>query len=206
MFDMGPDMIFRIPALLIAMTVHEYAHARVAVALGDPTPRLEGRLTLNPVAHLDPIGLLMLWIAQFGWAKPVQVNPRNFDNGSRGMMYVSLAGPGANLITAFVAMAAVLVAMNFGMRQDWLITTLQLIYSYNIIFAVFNMLPIPPLDGSKVLMNFLPGRIAYEYAGMERYGMFILIALVFTNVTSVILGPIINFLSYSMMQVLSFIF
>ena len=89
MFD--ADMIFRIPALLIALTIHEYAHARVAVHLGDPTPRFQGRLTLNPIPHLDPIGLIMLWLVQFGWAKPVEVEARNFKNWRQGMMWVALA-------------------------------------------------------------------------------------------------------------------
>ena len=97
----GPDMIFRLPALLIALTIHEYAHARVAVALGDPTPKFQGRLTLNPIAHLDPIGLIMLWLVQFGWAKPVEVNARNFKNWDKDMMWVALAGPGSNILIPF---------------------------------------------------------------------------------------------------------
>lgn len=204
MFD--ENMIFRIPALLIALTVHEYAHARVAVALGDPTPRFEGRLTLNPIAHLDPFGLIMLWLVQFGWAKPVSVNPRNFKNGRQGMMFVSLAGPGANLITAFAAMIILVIFSNMGIREYWIMTTLKLICSYNVMFAVFNMLPIPPLDGSKVLMNYLPGRLAYQYESYSQYGSLILMGLIVLGVVGFIISPIIKFILDAMWAIVTFIF
>jgi len=200
------DMIFRIPALLIALTVHEYAHARVAVALGDPTPRFEGRLTLNPIAHLDPFGLIMLWLVQFGWAKPVSVNPRNFKNGRQGMMFVSLAGPGANLITAFVAMLIWGILDAIGIREYWIITTLSLICRYNIIFAVFNMLPIPPLDGSKVLMNYLPGRLAYQYESYSQYGSLILMGLIISGLVGIIINPIAGWILKIMGLIVTFIF
>ena len=97
MFGFDVDMVYRIPALLAAMTIHEYAHARAAVAMGDPTPRFLGRVTLNPIPHIDPIGMLLLFIAGFGWAKPVPINPRNFFDGRKGTFIVSLAGAGANI-------------------------------------------------------------------------------------------------------------
>jgi Zn-dependent protease len=200
------DMIFRIPALLIALTIHEYAHARVAVALGDPTPRFEGRLTLNPIAHLDPFGLIMLWLVQFGWAKPVSVNPRNFKNGRQGMMFVSLAGPGANLITAFVAMIIFVILNHMGIREYWIMTTLRLICSYNVMFAVFNMLPIPPLDGSKVLMNYLSGRLAYQYESYSQYGSLILMGLIVLGLVGFIISPIIKFILDAMWAIATFIF
>ena len=183
----GPDMIFAIPGLLLAMTIHEYAHARVAVAMGDFTPRMTGRLTLNPVAHIDPIGLLMLFFAQFGWAKPVMINARNFKDWRKGELYVSLAGPAANLVTAFIAL---LLLAAVGGQAVWLYNVLKLIVLYNINFAVFNMIPLPPLDGSKVLMSFLPGRWAYELMRLERYSFLILIALMMTPVLSQILIPL----------------
>lgn len=204
MFDV--DMIFRIPALLIALTVHEYAHARVAVALGDPTPRFEGRLTLNPIAHLDPFGLIMLWLVQFGWAKPVSVNARNFKNWRQGMMFVSLAGPGANLITAFVAMIVFVILSHAGIREYWIMTTLRLICSYNVMFAVFNMLPIPPLDGSKVLMNYLPGRLAYQYESYSQYGSLILMGLIVLGLVGFIISPIIKFILDAMWAIITLIF
>ena len=204
MFDV--DMIFRIPALLIALTVHEYAHARVAVALGDPTPRFEGRLTLNPIAHLDPFGLIMLWLVQFGWAKPVSVNPRNFKNGRQGMMFVSLAGPGVNLITAFVAVIIFVILNHMGIREYWIMTTLRYICSYNVMFAVFNMLPIPPLDGSKVLMNYLPGRLAYQYESYSQYGSLILMGLIVLGLVGFIISPIIKLILDAMWAIAIFIF
>ena len=196
MFGFDADMIFRIPALLIALTVHEYAHARAAVTLGDPTPRFMGRLTLNPVSHLDPIGLLMLWLAQFGWAKPVPINPGNFTDYRRGMLLVSLAGPVSNmllaLLTAFVI--AILAKLQL-LHGDW-VKVLWLLYSYNIILAVFNLIPIPPLDGSKILASILPARQGEIFDRMEQYGSFILIALVFTGVIGTIIYPLRIGLSY----------
>jgi Zn-dependent protease len=199
----GPDMIFAIPGLLLAMTVHEYAHARVAVAMGDFTPRMTGRLTLNPVAHIDPIGLLMLFFAQFGWAKPVMINARNFKDWRKGELYVSLAGPAANLVTAFIAL---LLLAAVGGQAVWLYNVLKLIVLYNINFAVFNMIPLPPLDGSKVLMSFLPGEWAYKLAGIERYSFLILIVLVFTNVLGMIIFPIRAMLLNMMSIIVSLIF
>lgn len=204
MFD--ADMIFRIPALLIALTIHEYAHARVAVHLGDPTPRFQGRLTLNPIPHLDPIGLIMLWLVQFGWAKPVEVEARNFKNWRQGMMWVALAGPSANLIMAFLAMIVMVILLKFNVLTDWLIITLKMIYTYNIIFAIFNMIPIPPLDGSKVLMNFLPHKLAYQYESYSRYGSFILIALIYIGVIGAIIRPVQYFLNFLMNQFIMLIF
>ncbi|MGL5269913.1 MAG: site-2 protease family protein [Selenomonadaceae bacterium] len=199
----GPDMIFAIPGLLLAMTIHEYAHARVAVAMGDFTPRMTGRLTLNPVAHIDPIGLLMLFFAQFGWAKPVMINARNFKDWRKGELYVSLAGPAANLVTAFIAL---LLLAAVGGQAVWLYNVLKLIVLYNINFAVFNMIPLPPLDGSKVLMSFLPGEWAYKLAGIERYSFLILIVLVFTNVLGMIIFPIRAILLNMMSIIVSLIF
>lgn len=199
-------MIFRIPALLIALTIHEYAHARVAVHLGDPTPRFQGRLTLNPIPHLDPIGLIMLWLVQFGWAKPVEVEARNFKNWRQGMMWVALAGPAANLIVAFISMVVMVILLKFNVLTDWLIETLKMIYTYNIIFAIFNMIPIPPLDGSKVLMNFLPNKLAYQYESYSRYGSFILIALVYIGVIGAIIRPIQYFINFLMNQFIMLIF
>jgi Zn-dependent protease len=186
-------MLYRIPALLAAMTIHEYAHARVAVAMGDPTPRFLGRLTLNPIPHLDPIGLLLLFFAGFGWAKPVPVNPRNFHDYRKGSLYVSLAGAGANIALATFAwfVLAVISKLNIG-GLVWANVLYQL-FSYNLMFAVFNLLPIPPLDGSKVLISILPGRYAYEFSKIEPYGNYILIALVLIpGLLNFIVSPIIR--------------
>lgn len=192
MFGFGPDMLYRIPALLIALTIHEYAHARVAVALGDPTPKVLGRVTLNPLSHLDPVGLIMLWLVQFGWAKPVPINPNNFADWKRGTRLVSLAGPVANILLSLV-MAILftgLIKMGVINGNDWLSNVIRLTYVYNIIFAVFNMFPIPPLDGSKVVSSFLPNEMAWRYESIERYGIYIILALSWLGVIWGILSPI----------------
>lgn len=205
MFGFDADMVFRIPALLLALTIHEYAHARVAVYLGDPTPRYEGRLTLNPVAHLDPIGLIMLWLFKFGWAKPVPIDPRYFKNGRQGMLMVSFAGPVSNLLLAFASalLMGILIKLNF--LSGGLLQVLRYTYIYNLIFAVFNLIPIPPLDGSKILMSLLPGRQAYALERIEPYGSFILIALVYLNIINSITSPIINLISLIMQHIINII-
>ena len=180
MFGFDSDMLFlfRIPTLIAALTIHEYAHARAAVAMGDPTPKFLGRVTLNPIPHIDPIGLLLLFIAGFGWAKPVEVNHRNFRDGRKGMFVVSLAGAGANIALGFVAWFLLMLLGELNLIGMVWQKTLWQLYRYNLMFAVFNLIPIPPLDGSKVLMSLLPGHLAYQYQKLEPYGNYILIALV----------------------------
>ncbi len=183
-------LIAVIPGIIIAMVIHEYAHARVAVALGDFTPRLQGRLTLNPAAHIDVFGLLMLFLVHFGWAKPVQINPYNFRNPRRDDILVSLAGPAANLIVAFIA-AFIFVFMlkNDLVVSDGMRTVLSLIVIVNINFAIFNMIPIPPLDGSHVLKQLLPYELAIRYETIERYSMLILIIFLMTPILGYIFVP-----------------
>ena len=190
MFGFDADMVFRIPALLITLTIHEYAHARIAVNLGDPTPRMLGRLTLNPVSHLDPLGLIMLWLFKFGWAKPVPVNPGNFANPRKGMLWVSLAGPLSNLLLAFITAVSIVLVTKYQLFTGEWIKVLWFTYTYNVVFAIFNMLPIPPLDGGKVVSSLLPGRQAYAFERIEPYGFWILIALVWLGIIGSILGPI----------------
>lgn len=192
MFDFNIlHIVAGIPGLLIAMVMHEYAHALVADYMGDDTPRLMGRLTLNPMAHIDPIGALMLLVARFGWAKPVMINPNNFRSWRKGELCVAFAGPAANLIVAFVALVAQVVFSRLDLFTG---TALQLVLSmiviYNINFAIFNLLPLPPLDGSRILMCFLPSEWNYRLASLERYSFIILIALMMTPVFSYILIPL----------------
>lgn len=204
MFGFGPDMIFRIPALLIALTIHEYAHARVAVAFGDPTPRIAGRVTLNPIAHLDPFGLIMLFFTQFGWAKPVPINPYNFRNGRTGVILVSLAGVAANFVTALVcAILLKLVGRTMLPAEvDWV---LQLTIVYNVALAVFNLIPIPPLDGSQIVTALLPGRQAYAFESIGRYGIFILMALLVTGIIGAVMKPLMGGLYFIINIITSFI-
>ena len=196
MFDFDLlGIIAGLPGLIIAMVVHEYAHARVAVSLGDFTPKLMGRVTLNPMAHIDPIGLLMLILVRFGWAKPVMINPNNFRQPRRDDILVSVAGPLANLITAFVALFVLVLLSQLGMRlSQGTILVVRLIIIYNINFALFNMIPIPPLDGSHILMQLLPREWAYRLAGLERYSFFILIIFIMTPVLTYVLVPMQQFI------------
>ncbi|MDK2856095.1 MAG: hypothetical protein PWQ41_1572 [Bacillota bacterium] len=186
------DLILRIPALLLALTVHEYAHAKVADSLGDPTPRAYGRLTLNPLAHLDPLGLLMLWLVRFGWAKPVPINPNYLRPRRTGLILVSLAGAGANILTAFILL--LLLKLQVVLFNEGLASMVELAMWYNIFLAVFNLIPIPPLDGSKVLAELLPRRTAYELSRYEPYGPVILIVLLYLGLGGVFLLPLASWL------------
>lgn len=192
MFDLDvASMLYRIPALLIAITIHEYAHAQTADSMGDPTPRLMGRLTFNPLAHLDPIGALMLIVAGFGWAKPVGINPNNFKNRKEGMLKVSFAGPAANLFLCFLAALIVALMTKLGIMTKGVYSFLLWTQLYNVWFAFFNLIPIPPLDGSKILGVILPPKTAYQYENIVgQYGFYILLALVFTGIIGVIIRPL----------------
>lgn len=192
MFDFNiMSLVAGLPGLLLALVLHEYAHARVAVVMGDFTPKLTGRLTLNPVAHIDPIGLIMLLVAHFGWAKPVMVNPRNFRDMRKGNILVALAGPAANFVTAFVAMFLMILMyrLNFDMSIG-VKTVLSMIVLFNVNFGIFNLIPLPPLDGSKILLEFLPREYAYKYMGIERYSFIILIVMMMTPILGGILIPL----------------
>ena len=194
MFD-GLDNFFigaitSLPGIIIAMVIHEWAHARVAYGLGDFTPKMMGRLTLNPAAHIDVLGLIMLFIAHFGWAKPVQINPYNFSNPKRDDILVSLAGPATNFVVAFVTLVtmAILSTAAFPMSEG-MYMVLSSIMLININFGIFNLLPIPPLDGSHVLKQILPYELAEKYAMLEQYTFIILIIILMTPILSVIFVP-----------------
>ena len=191
------QLIIQVPPLLFALTVHEFAHGYVAWRLGDPTARNVGRLTLNPLKHLDPLGVLAFIIMKIGWAKPVPVDPRYFRNPQRDMLLVALAGPGSNVILAIAsaALAHLFVALHFlpYFFLQPLVAMLAASVWINIMLAVFNCIPIPPLDGSKVLMGLLPPNAARAYARLEPFGFFILLALFYTGAISWVIMPIIRF-------------
>ncbi|NMB41551.1 MAG: site-2 protease family protein [Firmicutes bacterium] len=185
------DLLLRIPALLVAITFHEYAHARMAYAWGDPTAKYQGRLTLNPLAHLDPLGLLMLLIVRFGWAKPVPINPLNFRDQRKGLFWVSFAGPGMNLLLGFISTFIYYSFPGFGPFVKVLLYNFII---YNVFLAVFNIIPLPPLDGSKILASLLPNRYLYHYRAIEPYGPFLLIILLVFGLLPVFLLPISYFI------------
>ena len=184
-------IIASIPALIIAAAGHEYAHAKAADLLGDPTPRLMGRLTMNPFVHLDFIGSLALIIGGFGWAKPVVVNPTNFKDPQTDDMIVSIAGPIANLVMAFIGYAVMrcLEAANL-LGNDSLYLVLFLIVVYNINFAILNLMPVPPLDGSHILMNFLPLKWQIHVARFSMVSLLILIVILNSPIASHIFVPL----------------
>jgi Zn-dependent protease len=163
--------------LLYSIILHELAHGWVAYKMGDPTAKLMGRLTLNPLKHLDPIGTLMLFLVGFGWAKPVPVDLGNIRNYRQGLILVSSAGIIANMAIAFIAilLSQILEPVPSSAMSKALYYTAQI----NIILAAFNLIPIPPLDGSKILMGFVSERMQYTLSKLEPYGFFIIIGLLF---------------------------
>lgn len=187
--------------ILFALTIHELSHGLVALHFGDPTAKNAGRLTLNPLAHLDPIGTLMLFIVHFGWAKPVPVNPAYFKDPKKDMIWVSLAGPVSNIILAFLTgMIIRIVGMEMSNNFTFNFFKLMLYYSLtiNLALAVFNLIPIPPLDGSKILQGLLPPKYDEIMYNLERYGPFILLGIImfgrFTGVSIIgsIIWPFVN--------------
>ena len=187
------SMIYRIPALLFAISIHEYAHAQCADSMGDPTARYMGRLTFNPMAHLDPSGAILLVVAGFGWAKGVPINVNNFRNRREGILKVSFAGPAANLFLCFLAALMMALLGRMGMLSDGLYKFLFWMQLYNVWFAFFNLIPVPPLDGSRILSELLPAKQSWQFNEIvDRYGFYILIALVFTGITSMIINPLAN--------------
>ncbi|EKD87484.1 MAG: peptidase M50 [uncultured bacterium] len=207
LFNNPLGFLFWLVALAVAITIHEFSHAYWADRLGDPTPRLQGRLTLNPLAHLDPLGTLMLLIVRFGWGKPVVFDPFNLRHPRRDAAIISLAGPVSNLILAFVC--AVLLRILFSYRLTALSSASTLVYMaigllqpviiLNVVLAVFNLIPIHPLDGFKIVGGILPADKAREWYQLESYGMIFLIFLIFpffggVSPISQLISPVINFL------------
>ncbi|MBN1127705.1 MAG: site-2 protease family protein [Chitinispirillaceae bacterium] len=178
---MQPDLlILRIPAILIALTIHEYAHGYIAWRLGDPTAKNAGRLTLNPIAHLDVFGTIMLMFGPFGWAKPVPINGYNFANPKRDSLWVSLAGPASNIVTAIVFGYTYRILGEVApslLANQHLTLFFQLAILINIGIAFFNLLPIPPLDGSHILISLLPDRLIPGYIDKMRFMPMIFVGL-----------------------------
>ncbi len=185
------DLLLSLPAVLWAITFHEFCHGYAAVLLGDPTPARMGRLTLNPLAHLDPIGALMLLVFRFGWAKPVPIDPRFFRRPGRDMAIVSLAGSVGNLVTAVACGIAVRLIPDPFISIPALGRFVVLMILINLGLGVFNLVPSPPLDGSKLLSLFLPPSWLRGFFWLERYGIFILMVLLALGVVQALISPLI---------------
>lgn len=193
------NILIGVPITLIALTGHELAHAWVSTKLGDPTPRYEGRLTLNPLAHLDLVGTILMILTGFGWAKPVGVNPMYYKDRKKGMALTAIAGPIANLIMAFFGVLIGTVLLIIGSKLGWsgvVISNINFIFYLfafrNLRFMVFNLIPIPPLDGSKVLGIFLPNRIYYNVLQYERYAIILIMFLSLSGAFNLIIGTSVD--------------
>ncbi len=186
--------------LLLAISVHEFSHALIADHLGDPTARLSGRLTLNPIAHLDPIGTLLLLFVGFGWGKPVPFDPFNLRNPKRDSALISFAGPGSNFVMAIVTglILRAIAYIPFILFIPFITDVLSLFVYFNILLGVFNLIPVHPLDGFKVVAGLLPKKYYYDWLSLEKYGIIFLILLIFpffgSSPVIALISPIINFL------------
>ena len=210
------NLLLTIPGLLIAITFHEFAHAFAADKLGDDTPRREGRLSLNPLAHLDPVGSVLLLFAGFGWGKPVNVNPRNYTRKmtmEKADAIVSFAGPLTNLIIAFIfsciycAIAKFADAsFIFSSTGSIIMLLISITVSINIGLGIFNLIPLPPLDGSKVIMPFLPYKAKEFFANNEQIFYIIFVIIWMTGITGYIISPAINAVSTGIFSLTKIIF
>ena len=192
--------VILIPVIIFALSFHEFAHGWTANLFGDQTAKLAGRLTLNPLAHLDVFGSLALYFMGFGWAKPVPVNPRNLEDPKRNLLWISLAGPVSNLILALISGILLSILLRIGSIsiQSSLTTVLIMSLQINLVLAIFNFIPIPPLDGSKILEGLVPNKYNKQLAQFELYGPRVLMGLIlismFTrfNIFSIIISPLMS--------------
>lgn len=211
-------ILMMLPALILALTVHEYSHARMADKLGDPTPENQGRLTLNPLAHLDPMGTICLLFAGFGWGKPVQINPSYFRNPAKDNMKVALAGPVSNFILAFILFVILALLTMFApdlnmivaaptLAKVWGIISEIVFYAafLNISLGVFNLLPVPPLDGSKIFAYFLRGKAREFLYTLEKYSGIIIMILFITEIPSYIVTPLVGWIAEGMLTLIGLV-
>jgi Zn-dependent protease len=200
------------PGIVLAITFHEYAHARVSDRLGDPTPDRQGRLTLNPLAHLDLVGTIFLIFAGFGWGKPVEINPTYYRNPVRDNMLVAIAGPVTNLILGLLLLLIyniineiIPVGQELSNPMAILLVMIDLAAQINVALAVFNMIPLPPLDGSKILRYFLRGKAAEFLYFIEKYSTIILLILFMTDWISKYISPVVYWIYNGMDKIIGFL-
>lgn len=194
------SILIGVPTTLLALTVHELAHGWVSTKLGDPTPRYQGRLTFNPLAHLDLIGTILMIITGFGWAKPVTINPNYYRNRTRGMALVAAAGPLANFILAFLGILVgyiiILLCLLAGAKNSVINSLESIVFIFafrNLCFMVFNLIPLPPLDGFKIAGLFIPNRIYYNILRYEQYVILVIMLLSLSGAFNSIIGTGVNF-------------
>lgn len=209
MVDRILALLLSLPGLLIALSLHEFAHGYAAYKMGDSTAKLDGRLSINPLHHLDPIGALCLLLFRFGWAKPVPVNPYNFRNHKAGIIVVSLAGVVMNFLVALVFAFIQIAMVNFAPVNNltqFLYTVVTLTIQLNIGLMCFNLIPIPPLDGSRVLAEILPYRFKRAFYELEKYSSFILMIALFTRALTPVLSAMYGFVSQIIYSIVGLIF
>ena len=209
MADRILSLLLSLPGLLIALSMHEFAHGYAAYIMGDRTAELDGRLSINPLHHLDPIGALCLLLFRFGWAKPVPINPYNFRKRKAGIIVVSLAGPLMNFVLALIFAFIQFIMINFAPVNDitqFLYTVVILTIQLNIGLMCFNLIPIPPLDGSRVLAELLPYRFKRAFYEVEKYSAFILMIALFTRALNPVLSTMYGFVNQIIYLVVGLIF
>ena len=212
LFSSGFWVLLLIPLRLLALVIHECSHGYVSTKLGDPTPRIQGRLSLNPLVHLDPVGTILMILTGFGWAKPVEVNPMYYKDRKKGMALVAIAGPLSNLLLAFVSLliyflfAVIIHYTKIGISAKLLqIVGTACSYSaqVNLCFFVFNLIPIPPLDGSRILGMFLKDSTYYKMMQYERYSMFLIMFLSLTGMLDSVIGTGMNLFYGGIIKILT---
>lgn len=208
-------LLLTLPGVIIAITFHEFAHAYAAYKLGDDTPKMQGRLNLNPLSHLDPAGFILLIFAHVGWGKPVQINPRNFDrkySASAGEAIVSVAGPVMNFILAIVFTIIYFVIVKFAISFIYtqvgmiIMTMIQSTIVVNIGLGVFNLIPLPPLDGSKIFRNFMSYNVKQWLDKYERIFYMVFLVLWITGIAGKIISPIIEAIGAGLIKVIGMLF
>ncbi len=195
-----------VPAALLTIILHEIAHGYTAYLLGDPTAKRQGRFSLNPLRHIDWLGLIMLVIFKMGWAKPVQVDIRYFRHPKRDFALTALAGPVMNFLLALISVLFLFIFAAFGISVDALTAFLVDLAIISIGLGLFNLIPIPPLDGSKVLGAFLPDRIYYQVLRFERYGMIVLFLVLYSGILDGARSTALSYTLYGMIRLFGFLF